>query len=499
VHITVLAIVLMLVAVSWTAAAGESRVITINDHFRSYRYQPRAGDLDIYDPDRQPVWSNKEENITTGVFAQDLDDSGINELVFGTDRGRLFAIQLGTWEDVLKEEITSAELHAIAIGNLDDDEEPEVVITAADGIYCFDMSNEKVIWSRDYENFYSQVMLVPVRTEPGELDRSEVLVLRAKGTSLAGTEFFLMRFDGEGHELYKTILTGLEGPHALRPSWVVQDLDRDSDLDVFVSDRGNAAIGASGPGRNIWLVEASNGTISGTWTIRHATLASRPLLVVSDGYKFVAIGMNAGMGTADANDLLLFEGSERSFQYMDIYDNSEIVSWQYLNYIPDGASGTMVLSSSNWNMHAFHLGNKNVSWTKQFTGAGLSTNPVACDIDDDGEVELICPGGGLTFINVITGEVEGRIDVEKGTAISIVLTVGDIDDDDVSETVFGHYDSESRRVYDLSVYGQVAYEEPEHASSFWGWVLVLAIVGANIVLIIDLWRKWEHRGEDEEE
>jgi hypothetical protein len=479
----------MLATVAWSATAGESRVLTINDNFKQYRFQPTQGDLDYDDIITKDVWNSGNENISTAVLSADLDDNGVEELVFGTDTGRLVAVELGTWFEIVTEEVTDGEIFSLAIGNLDDDDEPELALTSSNGVHCFDMSKEKVTWKKTYKSFDSDVQLVPARTEGGEIARSDVLVLRSKGTSLTGTEHYIIRLDGDGRELYKKRLQEKEDRPALRVGWVVADLDRDNDLDVFVSDRGKAGIGASGPGKNIWLAEASNGTVMASWVIRYATLASRPMLVVSQGWKYVAVGMDQGLGTADVSDLLLFEGGEREFQYLDVYDNSDIVSWQYLTYVPDATSGMIVMASSNWNMHAFHLVNTNESWTQKFSGAGLSTIPVACDIDDDGQTELLCPGGGITFIDVRSGQVEGRYELERGSAINIALTVGDIDGDDVSETVFGYYESDQTLKYQLGVLGKVDTPEPDPpASSFWGWVIILFIIGANLVLIWDLYR-----------
>ncbi len=495
-----MAVVLALVAVAWSAMAGTSRVITINDHFRCYRYQPTPGDLDYDDIKERDVWNNAEENISTAVLCEDLDGNGVNELVFGTDRGRLISVELGTWYEVVKEEITDVEIHSLAIGNLDDKDDLEVALTAEDGVHCYDVGKGKRTWTRSYQTFDSDVQLVPASTEPGELQRSDVLVLRTKGSSLTGTDHIIIRIDGEGNELYKVRLQEKEDRPALRASWVVADLDRDNDLDIFVSDRGHAGIGASGPGKNVWLAEASNGTVVDSWVIRHATLASRPMLVVSDGWKYVAIGMDQGLGTADVNDLVLFDGVDRTFLYMDVYDNADIVSWQYLTYIPDATSGTIVLSSSNWNVHAFHLVDTNVSWTRKFSGAGLSTIPVACDIDDDGQQELLCPGGGITFVDVQSGDVEGSYQPERGTPISIVMTVGDIDDDDVSETVFGYYESDQTHIYSLLILGHVATVEPEPPlDPIWGWIVVIFIVGANLILIADLYYTRKRKADEDDD
>jgi hypothetical protein len=487
----------MLAMVAWSATAGESRVLTTNENFQQYRYQPKSGDLVYDDIIKADVWNSGKQNISTAVLNADLDDNGIEELVFGTDTGKLIAVELGTWYEVVNEEITEGELHGLAIGNLDDDEELELAVTSVDGVHCLDMSNEKVTWKRSYEIFDSDVVLVPATVEESETERSDVLVLRAKGTHLMGTEHYIIRFSGEGKELYKTRLQEKEDRPALRTAWVVADLDRDNDLDIFVSDRGKAGIGASGPGKNIWLAEASNGTVMGSWVIRHATLASRPMLVVSEGWKFVAIGMDQGLGTADVNDILLFDATDHSFQYLDVYDNNDIVSWQYLTYIPDATSGTIVMASSNWNVHAFHMVNTEATWTRKFSGAGLSTIPVACDIDGDGQDELLCPGGGITFVDVQSGQVEGQFGLERGSAISIVLTVGDIDSDDVSETVFGYYESDQTKKYNLMVLGKVDRPEPEPpASSLWGWVLILGVVGANVLLVADLFYNRMRREDD---
>jgi len=471
----------------------------MNEHFMCYRFQPTEGDLDYDNIVETEIWNSGKENISTAVLCEDMDGNGINELVFGTDTGRLVAVELGTWYEIIDEKVLEGRLHSLEIGNLDDDDDLEVALTSVEGVHCYDTSKGKVTWSRDYETFNSEVRLVPARTEPGELDRSDVLVLRSKGTTLMGTEHYIIRVDGEGTEVFKTLLQEKEDRPGLRTSWVVADLDRDNDLDIFVSDRGKAGIGASGPGKNIWLVEASNGTVMERWVIRHATLASRPMLVVSEGWTYVAVGMDQGLGTADTNDLVLYNGADRSFLYLDVYDNDDIVSWQYLTYVPDATSGTIVMVSSNWNMHAFHLVNQNASWSRQFSGAGISTNPVACDIDDDGQIEILAPGGGITFIDVLSGQVEGRFDLERGSPISIALTVGDIDGDDISEIVFGYYETDTKKVYDLMALGKIDYPEPEPpTSTMWGWVLIIVVVVANILLIYDLFYSRKKRMKDRE-
>ena len=492
-------VVLLLLMVAANVGAGHTSVDTVNDHFQSYLYQPTKGDLDYEVPHRREVWNSGRENVSTEVLCLDLDDNGVKELVFGTDRGRLVAVEMGTWIELVKEKVTDQEIFSLRAGNLDDDEETELVMAAGDGVHCYDMTREKVTWIKPYETFDGMVQLVPARTEPGEEERSDVLFLRMKGTVLAGTEHYVTRLDGEGAELYKTQLPEVEGRPALRSSWVVEDMDRDGDLEVFVSDRGKAGIGASGLGKNIWLVEASNGTVTDTWTIRHATLASRPMLVVSEGAKSVAVGMDQGLGSADNNDMLLWDGEDHSLRYLDVYDNSDVVSWQHIDFIPDATSGMVVLTSSNWNMHAFHLVNQDVSWSHQYTLGGLSANPATCDIDGDGDVEVLCPAGGLSFIDAMTGAVEGRVEPEKGTAINIALTLADVDDDDVTETVLGHYDTSGVGKYRLEVLGHIKVPEPEPtANPMWGWALIIFILVANVVLFADLWRHWKRPREEED-
>jgi hypothetical protein len=496
--LTAVAVVLMLVTVAWSASAGDSHVLTENEHFMSYRYQPAPGDMDYDSIDARPVWNSGSQNISTAVLCEDLDDDGVLELVFGTDSGRLFAVELGTWyEDIKEEVVEGGEVHALAIGNLDDDEDREIAVASSEGLHCFDTSNGKVAWERDYQTFDGDLQLVPARVEKDELARSDVLFLRTKGEAITGTEHFVIRVDGEGSEVYKTRLQEKEDRPALHASWVVADLDRDNDLDAFVCDRGRAGIGASGPGKNIWLVEVGNGTLADRWVIRHATLASRPALVVSRGWKYVAVGMEQGLGTADRNDLVMFDGTDRSFQYLDVHQNDEVVAWQYLTYVPDATSGTLVLASSNWKVHAHHLVDRNVSWTRDFSGSGLANIPVACDIDDDGRNELLFPGGGITFVDALTGEEEGRYQPERGTPILIAMTVGDVDDDDVSEVVFGYHESQTTGVYELTVLGDLDIPEPEPPPSrMWGYLFVVLLVAANVALFADLYfRHWKRREE----
>ena len=122
--------------------------------------------------------------------------------------------------------------------------------------------------------------------------------------------------------------------------------------------------------------------------------------------------------------------------------------------------------------------------------------------DDDGRVELLCPGGGITFVDVQSGQVEGRYQPERGSPISIVMTVGDIDDDDVTETVFGYYESDQTHIYSLLILGHVETVEPEPSlDPIWGWVVVIFVIGANVILITDFYlsRRDKYRSDDDDD
>ncbi|UCC92495.1 MAG: hypothetical protein JSW25_07445, partial [Thermoplasmata archaeon] len=89
--------IIMLVTMAWSVTAGESRVHTLNDNHQQFRYQSRAGDLDYDTITPSEVWNSGKENVSTAVLSFDMNDDDVAELVFGTDAGRLVAVELGTW------------------------------------------------------------------------------------------------------------------------------------------------------------------------------------------------------------------------------------------------------------------------------------------------------------------------------------------------------------------------------------------------------------------
>jgi outer membrane protein assembly factor BamB len=498
-----LLVILTLMLTSVTAGpvyAGDSHISTPNPMYRSYMYQPDPGDLDYRNLTKHSVWKAEGENVSTRILIKDLDDDGISELVFGTDEGRLVSVEMGTQDIVLDDTPADRPIQFLVVGNVDDDEESELVFTNEYGIYCYDFDKGKLLWNHSYDTLDSEIMLIESRKEDDGLVVNDIIVLRAKGDYYQGPSFFLLRFDGEGKEIFKTALISLGEQVGIRASMLGADLDGDGEVEIFVNDRQASGIGFGGVGRNFWILNSGTGTIVRTRSIAFVRFESGPMLAKLDGRLYVAIGLFQG-ASPYINDLLLYDAKEDTQRYMDAYDNTDTLAWSHLTFIPSLTSGTIVLASSGWDLHAFRLDDPDDSWSAPAgTTAVLSTNPVACDIDDDGLEEVLVPGGGVTILDSTTGQEEARIEPGVGQrARNIRLTVGDLDDDERSEVVLGYYDDEKTDRYEIFIVGDVDVEtDVIELDPIWAWAIVIFVVGANILLVADLYRQRRKRQQEKD-
>ena len=165
----------------------------------------------------------------------------------------------------------------------------------------------------------------------------------------------------------------------------------------------------------------------------------------------------------------------------------------------------MVLSRQLWTIHAFSWDEPSVNGTYDVESRGLNVNPVVCDIDGDGVVEILAPGDGIWIIDSESMLPEAQITSEQfegvpSRATNIRLTLADVDDDQRSELIFGYYDDAGSETSYIFLLGglddQTDDSTPTEAQAI-GWSIVLFVIGANVVLIAVLIRDWRRKGEDD--
>lgn len=480
--------------------AGDAHVVTDDPLHRSGLHQPMPGDLDYDDINRTLIWESEEEGISTAVLVEDLDDNGLVELVFGTDAGRVLAIEVATKEKVIDIRPTETAAQYLAVGNVDDDESQEIVLTAEDGVYCYDYLRSWMQWEHSFQLLDSQVLLMEASDGDGPRGWDDVVVLRTSGDDIDGPSHMLLRFDDEGKELYQTPLLPPGGSAGSRASCVAADLDGDGTMEVFINDRYAATVGAEGNGRNIWIVNADDGPLKTSMAVAQVVFESEPMLVMSGERLSVAIGLSQGWDGINDHDVAFYESWEGTFRYVNFFNDSRGVAWTHLGFMPE-AEGQMMLATSTGGMHVFHFDAPGISWSKtSVSGRSLHTNPVSCDIDDDGKVELLVPDEGITILDMDVGNEEARVEPSQGRAINIRLTAGDLDGDGRSEVVWGYLDDEERNAYQLYILGNLAPQEAvPDIDPMWGWVLVVFVLVANVAMVAYLIHDWNRRKDAEEE
>ncbi len=503
---TVVAVALLVSASSFVVAigGGDSLVVTDDPLNAAYRYQPLPGELDLDALDMTLVWKAKGRNVTTPILVEDLDRDGLYEIVFGMDNGRVKARELFNNETVLDIKLTDEAIEALVVGNVDGDKADEIVFASAEGIYCYDFAKEKLRWNDTVEILDSELHLVEAEVLKDDLTKHDVVILWSDSTYYLGAKHHCARYDGKGEMLWRSDLSPLlsgNGPYA---SCQVIDLDGDGSKEVFINDHGSTNIGFGGDSRNIWILNATSGKTTRSLSVGQTNLASAPMPLVVDGSTYVVIGL-VQASEGNSMDLLVYDGNARRHHLMDVSNSTSYGEWSFLAFAPDEAGGTMVISKG-WHVHSFSWKDPSVNGTHPGSVSGGNYPHILCDIDDDGTMEILLPGGGVYIIDSESMQREAQITQHRqgggvpSRATKIRLTVADIDDDQRSEVVFGYYDDGDAETYFIYYLGTIDFQEddPTPTGITIGWGIIAFVVGANLLLIALLVKDWRRRGMEED-
>ena len=157
---------------------------------------------------------------------------------------------------------------------------------------------------------------------------------------------------------------------------------------------------------------------------------------------------------------------------------------------------------SGWTIHTFSWDEPSVNGT-QDGSSGPDYDPIVCDIDGDGVIDILAPGGGIWIIDSESMQQKAQITQQRfpgiaSRATSIRLTVADVDDDQRSEMIFGYYDDTGTETSYIFLLGglddQTEDDTPTEGRAI-GWGIILFVIGANVVLIAVLIRDWRRKGE----
>ena len=182
-HAPALALVLALGLVCSRTAAAGPEVSTIPgrgafDEFDSVLPLPPAeegverfalGDIHGYvhvyegrDGAYAEVWiSDYLESAVSGLMLADVDLDGLREILAYTEGGRIHLLDLGDYHSLWSNPATDYEsLSALAVHDVDDDEQPELLFVADGRLVIYDGRDRFEEWRSDQDNLTSTDVLV---------------------------------------------------------------------------------------------------------------------------------------------------------------------------------------------------------------------------------------------------------------------------------------------------------------------------------------------------
>ncbi len=502
-----LAVLVVIASSPAQAVGGGDSLVVTEDPFDVYhRYQPLPGELDLETLDKTLVWKGVNRSVTTPILVEDLDRDGQKEIVFGLDTGKVIALELITNETILDIKLTEEAIDDLAIGNVDGDEADEIVFTSLDGIYCYDFGKEKLKWSNPMEILASEINLVIKDPKKDDQVRYEIVLLWSDRSHNYGADHHVARFSGSGDVLWSTDLSTLVSAAGPSASSLVLDLDGDGDMEVFVNDFGHSyfgysSFGSGGTGRNLWILNATSGVLKKSMSVGQTYFTSPPMPLTVDNETCVVVCV-VQKTIENAPDLLVYNGNTRKYSLVDVSIRPFIDSWEYLAFFPGPSGGTMVLGSQIWAIQAFSWDEPSVNGTHYGGSRGLDVNPIVCDIDGDGAIEILAPGNGVWIVDSESMQTKAQItpdyqwDGDPVRATNVRLTVADVDDDQRSEVIFGYYDdtgTETSYIFLLGGLDDQTDDDTPTEGRVIGWGIILFVIGANIILIALLIRDWRRK------
>ncbi len=421
--------------------------------------EDRPGTILYEDWGPYETWTSDKKKGAQNLSAEsqfisyDVDMDGADELLFMTVNGTLIVLDVPTGVEILNMTFGRYWVHGsyLAVGNLDNDEYREIVLFNGTALICLDFKDEVILWTSEAHltsnPYRAQGPITLVDPDGDGID--EILVR-------TNTNYY--RLDNNG-DIVHNVSLALWGD-SMPGGWsylgwptrmIVEDLDGDGDLEVFMSGWGWSVIPEIlNQGRQFWIIDLASGDIEFSHQFNDTTFFSDPVLFGHDGEWHIAIGLQDYYG---GKELLIIDPAGRSWEMVDVCATSNICTL-WITLIPDEDDTILFLSTNqSWTM-AWSYGKRRILWmdTRGFGGSRfIESTPVVCDIDNDEEWEVIVPIGPIHVYDAATGEEEFKFDSPPGITIynDERTGFGDYDGDGYTEICQGveYYFEELFKIY----------------------------------------------------
>ncbi|MCK4970262.1 MAG: VCBS repeat-containing protein, partial [Thermoplasmata archaeon] len=403
------------------------------------------------------TWRSDKKRHTQNLSAEsqfisyDVDMDGADELLFITVNGTLIVLDVPTGIEILNMTFGRYRVHGsyLTVGNLDNDEYREIVLFNGTALICLDFMDEVVLWTSEAHltsnPYRAQGPITLVDPDGDGID--EILVR-------TNTNYYRLDNNGDIVHNVSLALWGDSMPggwsYLGRPTrMIVEDLDGDGDLEVFMSGWGWSAIPEIlNQGRQFWIVDLASGDIEFSYQFNDTIFFSDPVLFDHDGSFYIAIGLD---GYSHGRELLIIDPTNKSWEMFDV-DLASTMTTFWITLIPNEDDTVLFLSTNKSCAMAWSYGKKQLLWLHPRGGGyRIESTPVVCDIDNDGDWEILLPIGPVHVYDAVTGEEEIEFEPPPGTYLfnDERTGYGDYDGDGFTEICQGveYYFAELFKVY----------------------------------------------------
>ncbi len=409
----------------------------------STRVQDIPGDLEYDIRLNRTIWSSDTQSEPSlkprnHLMSANVDGVPGDELLFGTANGTLIVIDADRGVELVNHTVPGHYISQPYVGELDGDDSSEIVFSSHEHLYCYDFQDRKVQWQRRNLGYPCRLL---------DLDddgRDEIL-------TLSSGRFRLL--DYKGVEIFNVSLDIFNDPLGYFGEPIVEDIDGDGDLEVFLVDRLR---GWRWPayGRHIWIIDLDSGVLVYSKKCDELIFQSDPVLIAWEETYHIAVGLDGD--ARKSSDLMLFDPTNMSYELYNfsIPDVNTSRDMYDLCLVPFEDGPFLIASVHHTYLYAWSFLDKETVWHRPLNHslAARYSHAVTCDIDGDGEYEVLVPSGPLHIIDARTGTIESSIPFSKQSCSEHRMTLGDFDGDGVTEIVTGNKNWVYSQTYDIDLH-----------------------------------------------